>query len=617
MSCMIRSWSIRKRLSGRDWEDVINMYIKEIIDHNVGPIEHVDICPFIDENGIPKPLIFVGENGSGKSTLVSNIVDSFFEIAGKAYQNVVHNNRTGNGYSYFKIISGLQIKIGSRYLISRISYNNGSDYIFKSGKCDIETIKGDIHYTGDISQLKDDENGKCMLGINEKQIEKEFATNVICYFGPERYEKPVWMGQSYYEDINTHLSVDPIFNGNLKNPIIATDIGKENFRWLLDVIVDSRTDIENHEGQLQSAHVEIGNLVAMKQARDNVEMIMSSIIGEEVYFGLNLRKEGGARFNIKRKVDDSIVAPTMDSLSTGQLALFNMFTTIVRYADNNDINMSIHPENIAGIVVIDEIELHLHSVLQKEVLPRLIKLFPKVQFIITTHSPLFLIGMKQIYGEGNFDIYNLPQGIKIDVERFSEFERAYSYFAETEFHNNKIMEAINKSTGKALVITEGATDWKHMKAACYALKRDEKCSDLLEEPNFEFFQYEPANSKEESEFMIEMGNKALCAMCEAYSKIPQKRKLIFVADRDDKETNKKLCGDGEFKDWGNNVYSLVLPIPTHRLETPNICIEHYYSDAEIKTLHTEDEIGRRLFLGNEFDDRGIASEIGMFCAKRK
>lgn len=43
-----------------------------------------------------------------------------------------------------------------------------------------------------------------------------------------------------------------------------------------------------------------------------------------------------------------------------------MFSTIVRYADRNDLNKSIHLENITGIVIIDEIELHLHTSLQKK-----------------------------------------------------------------------------------------------------------------------------------------------------------------------------------------------------------------------------------------------------------
>ncbi len=42
----------------------------------------------------------------------------------------------------------------------------------------------------------------------------------------------------------------------------------------------------------------------------------------------------------------------------------------------------------AGIVMIDEIDLHLHPSWQMEVLPRLSKEFPKLQFVVTSHSPL-------------------------------------------------------------------------------------------------------------------------------------------------------------------------------------------------------------------------------------
>ncbi|MBR4750865.1 MAG: AAA family ATPase [Thermoguttaceae bacterium] len=40
-----------------------------------------------------------------------------------------------------------------------------------------------------------------------------------------------------------------------------------------------------------------------------------------------------------------------------------------------------------GIVLIDEIELHLHPVWQQKILPILRKVFPSIQFIVTTHSP--------------------------------------------------------------------------------------------------------------------------------------------------------------------------------------------------------------------------------------
>jgi predicted ATP-binding protein involved in virulence len=40
-----------------------------------------------------------------------------------------------------------------------------------------------------------------------------------------------------------------------------------------------------------------------------------------------------------------------------------------------------------GIILIDEIDLHLHPKWQRMIVPRLLEVFPKCQFIISTHSP--------------------------------------------------------------------------------------------------------------------------------------------------------------------------------------------------------------------------------------
>jgi energy-coupling factor transporter ATP-binding protein EcfA2 len=45
-------------------------------------------------------------------------------------------------------------------------------------------------------------------------------------------------------------------------------------------------------------------------------------------------------------------------------------------------------EDNCGIVLVDEIDLHLHPEWQRAVLPRLAKAFPRLQFIVTTHSPI-------------------------------------------------------------------------------------------------------------------------------------------------------------------------------------------------------------------------------------
>lgn len=47
-----------------------------------------------------------------------------------------------------------------------------------------------------------------------------------------------------------------------------------------------------------------------------------------------------------------------------------------------------------GTVLIDEIDLHLHPSLQGKVLPGLRRAFPRLQFIVSTHAPMVMTGVK-------------------------------------------------------------------------------------------------------------------------------------------------------------------------------------------------------------------------------
>lgn len=591
------------------------MYIKRIVSENVGPIEKIDISLPFNENGTPKPVIIVGENGSGKSIFLSNIVDAFYEIAAKAFDNVVIRTNQG-GHKYYKIITTNQITVGKKYMYSYINFfknEKNIDYILKSRNLEMvelkEKIKSDINLQNFSSKIN--ENYK-NVDIDSETSEKIFDENVICFFSPNRYEKPSWLGENYYN--YEHFSIEERFQGKLDKPITVKDAIGLNLQWLMDIIADSRCDIENSQTGLKVAHVSVDDLLKLGVARKNVEKIMSEILGKEIYFGLNFRNSGASRFNINSTKDNNIVVPTLDSLSTGQLALFNIFSTIIRYSERTSLQNSIELDRITGIVVIDEIELHLHTILQREILPKLIKLFPKVQFIITTHSPLFLLGMDETFGENNYEVYQMPTGIKIGIEYFSEFQRAYDYFRETQKYQDDIREAINKNNiGKTLIITEGATDWRHMKVAYNKLSSENKISNL----DFEFLEYDPSNSKSKSNLKLEMNCTQLTQMCETYSKIKQDRKMIFIADADHEVTVKKLSDKGKrFKDWGNNVYSLILPVPSHREKTPNICIEHYYKDEEIKTEVNYEGITRRLYIANEFNKHGCIVSKGIMCEKK-
>ena len=70
-----------------------------------------------------------------------------------------------------------------------------------------------------------------------------------------------------------------------------------------------------------------------------------------------------------------------------------------------------------GVVLIDELDLHMHTLWQRKVMQVLRKTFPNIQFIITTHSP-------QILGEldESFNLfYMLRKDEKIVLQQYSSF----------------------------------------------------------------------------------------------------------------------------------------------------------------------------------------------------
>ena len=595
------------------------MYLKKMIYENVGPISNCNIAMSFHDNDNPKPVILVGKNGSGKSILLSNIIDSFYEFAGQSFNNVRISQDSG-GYKYYKVLSSSQVKIDEKYLCSYLEYENDNEkieYLFKVGEISFDEFCGKhgITINSALNWNNDDQIKKSTH--NKDLFEKIFREETICVFEPSRYESPYWKGADYSIIENEHIHINENFTGTLNKPICVTNMQTTNLKWILDVIVDSRCETISENGKLSILPNHIANITLLSLAKKNIDLVISEILKEQVYFNLNNRSFSALRLNIIKRSNNKIKVPRLDALSSGEIALFDIFSTIIRYADTGNISNSINLNEIKGIVVVDEIELHLHSSLQKEVLPRLIKLFPKVQFIITSHSPLFLLGMQEHFGDDGFDIIEMPNGNRISAEDFSEFHNAYSYFEKTEKFKSDLEKAtleIKARNSRTLIVTEGSSDWKHMKKAL------EKLNHEYDDLDFDFLEYEPKNSEIKADIKLEMGNQALCQMCDSFSKLHQDRKIIFIADCDDRSTSNILGKYEEelsFRVWGNNVYSFILPIPEHRTSTPNITIEHYYTDEEIKTEKTfEGNIKRRLFMGNEFDIKGLNQDLELFYDDR-
>ena len=81
----------------------------------------------------------------------------------------------------------------------------------------------------------------------------------------------------------------------------------------------------------------------------------------------------------------------VDQMSDGEKCLFAMVGDLSRRLAIANPTMS-NPLNGTGIVLIDEIDLHLHPSWQRNIVSNLRNTFPNCQFIISTHSP-------QVFGE--------------------------------------------------------------------------------------------------------------------------------------------------------------------------------------------------------------------------
>lgn len=74
---------------------------------------------------------------------------------------------------------------------------------------------------------------------------------------------------------------------------------------------------------------------------------------------------------------------TFQNLSSGFSSIMAVYADLITKVSLRLID----PDDLTGIVLIDEIDAHLHVSLQKKILAFLKNSFPKVQFIVTTHSP--------------------------------------------------------------------------------------------------------------------------------------------------------------------------------------------------------------------------------------
>jgi predicted ATP-binding protein involved in virulence len=93
-------------------------------------------------------------------------------------------------------------------------------------------------------------------------------------------------------------------------------------------------------------------------------------------------------------IDDQKTIP-FNELSDGQRGMVALFADIARRMCILNPHMGKDVlKNTSGVVIIDELDIHLHPAWQRNIVPALKEAFPKVQFIAASHSPQIIGSLK-------------------------------------------------------------------------------------------------------------------------------------------------------------------------------------------------------------------------------
>lgn len=227
------------------------------------------------------------------------------------------------------------------------------------------------------------------------------------------------------------------------------------------------------------------------------------------------------------------------------------------------------------------------------------------QMLITTHSPIFFsksqthdehstcyFAYKNEHGASKYDA-NLDDVNIIDKIGFMPLiapyvEKERVKYAEQISHVENQLKSItsmhNHTVGKIIIIPEGKTDVKYLQCAFQQLGISDE---VLSRVEYYDFQDNQVLGSELSKLLTRL------------SKMGNTCKVVGMFDRD---TTLYTSGSQPFKYYGNKVYAFNIPALslTNRKPSDKICIEHYFTNEEIKT-----DVGHgRLYMGEDFDEYG-------------
>lgn len=523
---------------------------------------------FTDKNGkIINSIIIAGENGTGKSTLL-NII---YEFTNYNLVSIRSDEKREFVVEFSdEEINALKQDESTKSYFQKNAINN--EYTFKFDYSILnnwDQVKiSYISPDGDIKSIP----GHFFTVNDRRKIIKAIYSDVEINFSPQNIKA-----------ITSKNIDEEIFMSKKSTQDLATEV----CQLLVDIqALDAEDFMQWAKKNIHSQIDENMINIRMKRFKDAFDFMFET----KKYIGVNT--ESSEKKVIFEEYGKEV---SLDKLSSGEKQIIFRGSFLLK--DKNS--------SKGAIVLIDEPEISLHPNWQLKILDYYKRLFTDEsatqtsQIFFVTHSP-FIIHNSNRNNDKVFILKKDKHGNVYNPREGKFYSWSDEQIVEEAFNLNSYKSIINESE-KHLIITEGKTDWKHLKRALIKLRQENKISS----DDFEFLEYEN---------QFNMGDKELISFCEQFSKINNNKKLICVFDRDVPDTIKKVTNNNSYKEWGNNVYSFAIPVPKHRENTPDISIEHYYTDDEIKI---QDEHGRRIYLGNEFYRKsGLHISEKKFCVKK-
>jgi predicted ATP-binding protein involved in virulence len=355
--------------------------------------------------------LFVGVNSSGKTTILEAVniaVGAFFGSQEPKMQQLIN-------------FEDIKIKEGKR--AESASVEASSTYINGSWK---RTIRRDTkkNYNKEIKNPRD--YGAVFFKAFEKEDDKTVAP-IIAYYSTQRLFSDA--KQSKYQQYDSTLGRKNGYIETLKVQAIKSLLHE----WLFNATIRKYT---------RASENLVLNDIVLTNVRAAIKNILATFwkIGSDeevkIYFDPDY---GKIPFLAYGDLDNI----PFTSLSDGLRNLLYLVIDLVWRASqlNPFLNLDQISAQVNGVVTIDEIDLHLHPRWQALIIKQLQILFPKVQFFITTHSPIVV---------GNFEngtLYTINDG------EVAKYEGHYFGLSADDIITN-ILEAAPRNKGVEKKIEE-------------------------------------------------------------------------------------------------------------------------------------------------------------------